>query len=166
MKRKNTVKLPLVTLAAVLIGLVLFRTGTGRAMPRFRESANVALLPSREDIQLVSLPATALPADPNGVPKVTAAAALNVVETRFGFSDSQVDSSSGLVSAIISLRRDALHQNIKARVIPFVIDIPGQGPRPGSTMYQRLCVVVDATTGKFVFAYAADPSVTTHTVRG
>ena len=166
MKQKNTISLLLAVLTAVLIGLAVFRAGTGQAMPRFRESANVALLPSREDIRLVSLPATALPTGTNGMPKVTAAAALNVAEARFGFSDSQVDPSSGLVSAVISLRRDALHQNIKAWVIPLVIDIPGQGPKPGSTMYHRLCIVVDATTGKFVFAYAADPGATSHTVRG
>lgn len=33
---------------------------------------------------------------------------------------------------------------------------------PRSTIYHRLCVVMGATRGRFVLAYAADPSAPAH----
>lgn len=120
-------------------------------------SDNVGRLPARADVAVLPLPASKLPRTSSGVPAVPAMAALRTAETEFGLSDQQIDTGVGLVSGVVSLRGDSLHHNIKAWIVTANVDTMGQGLTTRDTVYHKLCIVIDAQNGRYVFAYTADP---------
>lgn len=84
--------------------------------------------------------------------------AVAAAKTRFGLSDDQIDKSTGAVRGVVSLRGDSRHQGIRAWIVVADVDVPGFGPNTRKLVYHKVCIVIDAVSGKFKFAYATDPS--------
>lgn len=119
-------------------------------------SDNVALLPSRPDVTVVRLPESRLPRTSSGAPAVTAMQALLSAEREFGLSDQQIDAGVGLVSGVVSHRGDSLHHDIKSWIVTANVETMGQGLTTRDTVYRKLCIVIDAESGRYMFAYTAD----------
>jgi len=111
---------------------------------------NATSLPLTSGVTASSLPTTAPDL------KVSAADAINVAETTFNLTDSAVDQSIGVIPAVMSIRTDPLHQDEDSWVVTF--DTPSRPTGPGTQgyEYEKLCVVVDASTGQYLWAYPAD----------
>lgn len=122
-----------------------------RAMTDIPASSNVALLPARPDVR-VSARTAGGPSEP-----VTAAQALHTAESEYSLQDSQVDRTIGIVSATASLDSDPRHQNEPVWIVTTDVPTRGFSLLTFNTVYEKFCVVVDATTGKYQYAYVADP---------
>lgn len=112
-------------------------------------SGDISLVPTRPDVLLQPLSAAQV--------RISPFAALDVANADWGLSDQQIDRHVGVVRALISLKHDLLHQNIKAWIV--AADIQTYCPAPGcNTVYSRMVIVVDVETGRAVFSYPTDPS--------
>lgn len=146
---KNTLSVLAPALLALAAVTVASHVADAHAGTGLRTSANVQRIPSRPDVKLSASPA----ADS----KVSAGAALAAAEAAFGLSDAQIDSNIGIVRARVTVPGDPRRHNLHAWVVTANVDIMGQGPATWNLMYRKLCIVIDATTGRYVFAYTAVP---------
>lgn len=124
-------------------------SGLLAASPVMRLSTDVSAVPHKPAMTLVALPPSAL--------QVSASQAVSVAKREFALDDSQLDSSVGVVAAELTLGRDPTKQKQQVEIVTADQDFQG----PNGVLYHRLCVVVDAHTGAYLYAYTAEPDSTT-----
>lgn len=122
-------------------------------------NGDIASLPHRPDILLAPLAERDLPSVTTGQPTTTAQDAVALAESQFHLNEGQLDSDVGIVRATVSILGDPGHRAIKAWVVTANVDIRGQSPATSNTVYHKLCIVIDASTHAYSFAYTADPQV-------
>lgn len=140
--------------AVVALGGVLgFAITTGAAQSPWASAAavvntsgNISLLPARGDVTYAPLAADAV--------RVAADQAVATAEARLNLPPSALDSSVGVVRAMISVRGSSAGP-AKAWIV--TVDDPVRSPMTG-TLYRKVCIAVDADTGAFLYAYAVDPA--------
>jgi len=110
-------------------------------------SGNIGAVPAHRDLVL-----RPLAADQTGI---SSDKAVSVAEQSYGLQGNEIDPSIGVVRAIVSWRGAAQWQNIRAWVVTADHDVAASW---GPGLYKKLVVVVDATSGRDIFAYAADRS--------
>jgi hypothetical protein len=101
-------------------------------------------VPQRSDIVLSSLSASELP--------VSSSAAVRVAEATWGLTDSQI---TNVVSAEISKVADPVHQHQRGWIIAANEDVPA--PDNSGVVFQKLVMVIDGVTGRYLWAYSTDP---------
>ncbi len=112
-------------------------------------TGDLSLIPPSSNMILQPLPARQV--------RVSAWTALRAAQAAWGLTADEVDLRRGIVRAVISMRDDALHQDLKAWLV--VAKLMTWCPAPGcNTMYSKMVIVVDARTGKVLFSYPADPT--------
>lgn len=114
-------------------------------------SGDVNSLPQRPDIQLAPVSAS----DP--AMKTSADAAVSAAEREFGLRDAQIDPSIGVVRAVASIEGSPVHHLERVWIVPVDIDTWGRGADIRDTVFHKTCIVIDATTGRYEYAYQADP---------
>lgn len=114
-------------------------------------SGDVNSLPQRTDIQLTPLAAS----DP--AIKTSAGEAVSAAEREFGLHDSQIDQNIGVVRAIASIEGSPFHHQEKVWIVPVDVDTWGRGADIRDTVFHKTCIVIDVTTGRYEYAYQADP---------
>lgn len=117
-----------------------------RAATVVNGTGDVSRLPVRADIAVGTLPST--------TPRITAVAAVLTAEARFGLSAANLDEATRVVRATVSIAGSASHSNEAAWIVTANDSVTS--PVTDVT-YQKLCIVVSAITGKFLYAYAAEP---------
>lgn len=110
-------------------------------------STDVGKLPFRNDLSVKPLTV--------GPGLIDAQAAVTAATASFGLSVSNVDSGIGVVSALLTKGRMKEYQDRKVWITTFDVTIPA--PVNG-IVYHKLSVVVDALTGRYLFAYSGDPT--------
>jgi len=114
-------------------------------------TGHLSRVPASSNVILQPLPASQV--------RVSAVVALWAAQAAWGLTSDQVDRRTGIVRAVISLRGDRLHHDLKAWLV--VAHLTTFCPAPGcNTMYSKMVIVVDARTGKAIFSYPADPAST------
>jgi len=114
-------------------------------------TGDISRVPASSNVILQPLPASQV--------RVSAVVALWAAQAAWGLASDQVDPRTGIVRAVISLRGDRLHHDLKAWLV--VARLTTFCPAPGcNTMYGAMVIVVDARTGKAAFSYPADPAPT------
>lgn len=114
-------------------------------------TGDLSRVPASSEVILQPLPASHV--------RVSAVVALWAAQAAWGLASDQVDPRTGIVRAVISLKGDRLHHDLKAWLV--VARLTTFCPAPGcNTMYSKMVIVVDARTGKAVFSYPADPAPT------
>lgn len=114
-------------------------------------TGDISRVPASSNVILQPLPASQV--------RVSAVVALWAAQAAWGLASDQVDPRTGIVRAVISLKGDRLHHDLKAWLV--VARLTTFCPAPGcNTMYSKMVIVVDARTGKAVFSYPADPAPT------
>lgn len=110
-------------------------------------SGDVTKIPPRPDISYAPLPTSQV--------TVSAQDAISMAEARLHLPDSSLDPGVGVVRAVVTIRGTTQHRADKAWVVTAWDDIrsPGTG-----VLYHRVCVAIDANTGRFLYTYATDPS--------
>lgn len=88
--------------------------------------------------------------------KTSASSAVTAAEEVFGLQDSQLDSDAGVVHARVL--PGGVPSVDRAYIVTFDAPSYGHAPLTWHTLFRKLCVVVDADTGKVQYAYQADPS--------
>lgn len=123
-------------------------------------SDNVSLLPARWSVIADPLPLSEMPVVTQGANsgslRVSPDQALTAAQREFNVPDAAIDQHIGVVRAKISLRGSEVHRDQKVYIVTAdaVTHWPiGQGQ---TRSYSKLCIVVDATTGRYEFAYPAD----------
>lgn len=154
----RSLALVLVTLLVAVAAMVQ-RDATHTAAAGWKVSGDVRSLPQRPDIELSSLPSINMPTNSHGSLVTTTSEAVALAERQFNLSDDQIDNNLGVVRALLSIRRDATHADIPAWVVTANMDVMGQGPATDDLVYHKVCIVIDAATGSYSFAYTADPQV-------
>lgn len=152
----------LLVLTASLIFVGHSRFNGANAQTGVKISNDTSLLPQRSDVEVAPLSQAALAAaDP---PTATvdgraseAAKAVRAVERALNIDSSKLDPNIGVVTADVDPVRMRKMGHIPAFVVTEDIPISGQGPATWDLVYQKLCAVVDARTGRFLWAYATDP---------
>lgn len=91
--------------------------------------------------------------------------AINAAEAGFALRDHQVDSNIGLVRALTRLRGASPPVDHKSVVVTFDAGSYGHSPVLGHLWFRKLCVVVNAASGKWEYAYQADPATLGPTLR-
>jgi hypothetical protein len=111
-------------------------------------SSDVSRLPQRIDVELKPLAHVSLPAS----------AAVQAAKDYWGLSDSDLDTTIGAVSAAYTQPGNPRIQNLPVWIVPANAEVMSQGPRNSPHFVtHKLCIVIDATTGKHVLSYAAGP---------
>lgn len=144
----------LVSTALITIGVVLWLGARSNAVAvsAIPVSGNVSLVPHHDQFTYAVLgPQEA---------RIPASGAIASATRAFGVLDSQVDRRIGAVRALIGWRADRRRQPIRAWIVTADTSLVG----PNGILYRKICIVVDATTAQYRFAYAADPvlQVTRH----
>lgn len=141
-KRAVAVATPTLAVFAILTGVMNTRAQTG-VFPH--ASGNVRALPPGGGFRFSALPSRAL--------VVSASDALKAALADSSFHAGDVDAKIGIVRALVTEpgmgRR---FHPVKAWIIPFkTVDWA-----PSGTRFYRWCYVIDGTTGKHLYEYAAD----------
>ncbi|HZS92886.1 MAG TPA: hypothetical protein VFE42_36030 [Chloroflexota bacterium] len=89
---------------------------------------------------------------------VTSRQALDSAEAEFGLTDGQIDLTARAVPVVVSVGLTPSLQHIQAWVVTANADLLSAG-RPGTqgTITHKMCIIVDAMTGRYIMAYAAGP---------
>lgn len=109
-------------------------------------SGDVAMLPHRADIMYAPMA--------QSESRVTVGQAVQAAEAGFGITDGQLDLTTPMVHTLVSIAGDTHRQNERAWIVTANYDIvsPGNG-----LLYHKVCIVVDAVTGQYQYAYVVDP---------
>ncbi len=114
-------------------------------------TGDLSRVPASSNAILQPLPASQV--------RVSAVVALWAAQATWGLAGNQVDPRTGIVRAVISLKGDRVHHDLKAWLV--VARLTTFCPAPGcNTMYSKMVIVVDARTGRATFSYPADPAPT------
>lgn len=134
--------------ALAVFSAIMFTVNIQRAvgMRAWSVSSDVGTVPQRPDISLQPLPSNSM--------TVSADTAVAAVKAVWGLQDGQIQA---VVSASLSKQGDALHQQKLAWIVVANQDIPALGT-PG-LVFHKLVSVVDGATGRYVWAYCADETV-------
>lgn len=124
--------------------------GSAQSISGVQLTNNLAGIPSRSDITVQPLEAS--------VNTVSAATAIATAEKVWGFPQSSVDSSVGVVRSRFSLAGNQQIQNIPALIVVANLQTPMPGPMHG--VYNKMAIVVDALTGGPVISLPFDPGPT------
>ncbi len=89
---------------------------------------------------------------------VTIRQALDAAEREFNLTDAQVDANARVVPAIVSVGLAPQEQHMKVLVVTTDVDLLSAGRlNTPATVTHKMCILVDAATGKYIMAYAAGP---------
>lgn len=130
----------------LLAGLHVSALSQAHAMTPLGESGNIGVVPKPADVQLADLPQTDV--------QITPDQALSAANKVFGITSPEVDPTAGIVRADVSRIGDTLHQHERALV---VVADRRVAVSQSHIVFQKLCVVVDARSGQYLWAFAADP---------
>lgn len=139
-------------LAAAVAGAAIFGVvggqdrGGARASSAVSVSYSVSRLPHRPDIVYESLSPS--------VKVIAPSVAVQAAEVGFGIPSSAIDTSIPVTPAIVTLVGSRNHQHEAAWVITANYNV--RGPANG-VLYRKVCIVVNASTGRYEYAYAVDP---------
>ena len=89
---------------------------------------------------------------------VSARQAINAAEQEYGLTDVQIDPIARATAVVVSVGMSPTEQNMRVWVV--TADVPVAlrgGPRTPPGALSRLCILIDASTGKYVMAYGAGP---------
>lgn len=111
-------------------------------------TTRVDRLPFREDFVVRPLP--------DGVASVNATRAMARALQEFNLTQSAVDSSIGVVGALLTERANPRVQNRAVWITTVTMDLPAPG---GRIVYHKLSIVVDAESGQYLLAYSGDPTL-------
>jgi hypothetical protein len=117
-----------------------------RAANPYPVSDRFDTLPHRPDIEIAAFD--------GGNSTTSAASAVQVATGKFHVQVSQVDHAIGVVEARVGIKGDPVHHDEAAWVVTIDYDLRAPGSHE---LFHKLCVVVDARTGQFQYAYQADP---------
>lgn len=151
-RRKQALTIGLLLTGLGLGGGMLSLSGThARAASGIEVPGDITALPQANG---VTYEATLPVADR----RVTTRQALDVAEREFALTDSQIDTSARAVPVVLTVGSSLAQKHMKAWVVTANVDmyLPS---RPGThgTRAHKLCVIVDAATGKYILAYPAGP---------
>lgn len=86
----------------------------------------------------------------------TADTALAAAKKEFGIRDNEIDYSAGIVKASITIAGDQRHRNERSWIVIVNRTTPSFAPGTQNGAFRKLCIVVDAVTGQYEYAYTAD----------
>lgn len=127
---------------AVTMCFGLIRASASTAMP---VSGDVGKLPHSNSVR-------ALPVVTAGI-AIPADEALQVATREFNVASTELDSDAGIVRASLTLGAGGSYSNRDTWVISVNRDTPSP---TGKVVFHKLCIAIDAQTGKYLFAYTAD----------
>jgi hypothetical protein len=91
-------------------------------------------------------------------PIISARQAINAAEQEYGLTDAQIDPVARATAVLVSVGTLPTEQNMRVWVV--TADVPVAlrgGPRTPAGTLSKLCILIDALTGKYVMAYGAGP---------
>lgn len=143
------VSVPAICAFAAVIGALNLPRTSAMTEPPLR--TDVRALPQRPDIRTMPL------ALGDASVRTTLIGAVSTAEKEFNLPDTAVDRTIGVVPARITVAGSRKHQAEAVWIVTADADIMGQGPATRNTVYRKLCIVINAASGRYEFAYAADP---------
>jgi hypothetical protein len=93
-------------------------------------------------------------------PIISARQAITAAEQEYGLTDAQIDPVARATAVLVSVGMSPAEQNMRVWVV--TADVPVAlrgGPHTPPGTVSRLCILIDASTGKSVMAYGAGPAM-------
>ncbi len=154
MKIVKIVKNVSVVGVSALLAIVGIATGIGmidaQTVPPPKVSTDVQVVPHAPQVIVAPISAS----DPAF--QSTADAAVAAAKKEFALQDNEIDYSAGVVKASVTIAGDQRHRNERAWIVIVNRTTPSPAPWMQNESFRKLCVVVNAATGQYEYAYTAD----------
>jgi hypothetical protein len=92
---------------------------------------------------------------------VSARQAINTAEQEYGLTDAQIDPTARATPVVVSVGLSPTEQNMHVWVVTAHVKVALRAPTESGKALSNLCILIDASTGKYIMAYGAGPLVNT-----
>jgi hypothetical protein len=89
---------------------------------------------------------------------ISARQAIIAAEQEYGLTDAQIDPGARATAVLVSVGSLPTEQNMRVWVVTADVPVALRGGlrMPAGTL-SKLCILIDASTGKYIMAYGAGP---------